>query len=195
MHIRLATTDDADKIAKIYAYYVLKTAITFEYDAPDAKQMSERIATTLRRYPFIVAVKDEQILGYAYASVLKNRTAYDWAAESSIYLSHDFLASGIGGALYDALERLLRAQGVASVFACIAAGHELEQSASILFHSKRGFVEAGRWLGCGFKFNRWYDALWMQKQLSDPGDEPAPFRAINTLKISEIEKILGEISV
>ncbi|BCX79218.1 GNAT family N-acetyltransferase [Campylobacter sp. 19-13652] len=191
MQICLATASDAGQIAQIYSYYVKNTAITFDYEAPDESAIGEQIKATLRQYPFIVAKEQGRVVGYAYASKLKNRQAYDWAVESSIYLPNTHISSGIGSALYDVLEGLLRAQGVASVFACIAAGHELEQSASILFHARRGFSEVGRWLGCGFKFNRWYDVIWMQKQLCDPGDSPKEPKPILELEARRLSDILG----
>lgn len=194
MQIYLAQPSDASEIAQIYSYYVKNTAITFDYDAPDERTISGQIKTTLKRYPFIVAKEQGRVVGYAYAASLKNRKAYDWAVESSIYLLNTHISSGIGSALYDVLERLLRAQGVASVFACIAAGHELEQSASILFHARRGFSEVGRWLGCGFKFNRWYDVIWMQKQLCDPGDSPAQPKGVLELNIGDLNTSLGGVN-
>lgn len=191
MQISLASVSDASQIADIYSYYVQNTAITFDYTPPNPDKIAQQISSILSRYPFIVAKENGRIIGYAYASALKNRQAYDWAVESSVYLLNTHIASGIGSALYDVLEGLLRAQGVASVFACIAAGHELEQSASILFHARRGFREVGRWAGCGFKFNRWYDVIWMQKQLCDPGDNPGALRGIMELGICSDDDLMG----
>ena len=86
MIIRTATANDAEAILNIYAYYVENTAITFEYDVPTLEEFTQRIENTLKKYPYLVAEKDGEILGYAYAGVFKDRAAYDWSAETTIYL-------------------------------------------------------------------------------------------------------------
>lgn len=120
--IRIATTADAPRLAAIYASYVTGTAITMECTPPTAKEFLRRIQTTLQRYPYLVAVDDQgMIQGYAYASAYSFRTAYDWAAEVSVYVAQDAIAHGIGRRLYQALEAALRQQHVVSLGACITA--------------------------------------------------------------------------
>ena len=103
--IRSATLSDASAIAAIYAPYVEKTAISFEYDAPDETEMRHRIEATLPNYPWLVAEQDGIVVGYAYLSPFKERPAYRWAAETSIYVKWNHRQSGVGRLLYDALEQ------------------------------------------------------------------------------------------
>ena len=105
MNIRIATAEDAKELLSIYKYYVENTTITFEYDTPTIEEFKNRIKNTLVKYPYIVAEKDNKIYGYAYASAFKERRAYDWAVETSIYVDVDSSKQGIGRLLYNELER------------------------------------------------------------------------------------------
>lgn len=96
--IRIATTEDAGEIQKIYAPYVENTAITFEYDVPDVREMRRRIESTLAEYPYLVYVDVEGIVGYAYASAFHGRAAYKHCAEVSIYLDGEHKGKGYGKA-------------------------------------------------------------------------------------------------
>ncbi len=88
--LRTAKSSDADKLLEIYAPYVEKTAITFEYEVLSVDEFRQRIENTLKKYPYIVAIKDDKIVGYAYAGTFKSRAAYDWDVELSVYLvRHD----------------------------------------------------------------------------------------------------------
>ena len=99
--IRIATENDAEELLNIYAPYVEKTAITFEYEVPSVEEFRKRIRNILKKYPYIVEEKEGEILGYAYAGVFKNRAAYDWAVETTIYVREDQRKSGVGRALYE----------------------------------------------------------------------------------------------
>ena len=115
-----------------------------------------------------VNLKSGQILGYAYASAFKERAAYDWSTESSVYVSQNAHAFGIGRLLYEALERTLRAQNIANMNACIACGDdEYLNDASVRFHERMGFRFVGRFQHCAYKFGRWYDMAWMQKPIGE----------------------------
>ena len=105
--IRPANLADAQAIQAIYAPYVEKTAITFEYEVPSVQEFEKRISNTIERYPYLVAEEDGQVLGYAYASTYYARTAYDWTTELSIYLNEDARGRGLGSQLYGALEEEL----------------------------------------------------------------------------------------
>ena len=106
--IRPAKLSDAKAIQSIYAPYVEKTAITFEYEVPSVQEFENRINKTLENYPYLVAEEDGQVLGYAYASTYYARTAYNWTTELSIYLHEDARGRGLGSQLYDALEKELK---------------------------------------------------------------------------------------
>ena len=103
--IRLATPEDAVEILKIYAPYVENTAISFEYEVPSEEEFRERIESTLKRYPYIVAEQEGRIIGYAYVSIFHERKAYDWAVETSIYVDKDYKRSGCGKLLYQEIGR------------------------------------------------------------------------------------------
>ena len=111
---------DAEALLAIYAPYVEETAITFEYEVPSVEAFRARIAHTLATYPYIVAVEDEKIIGYAYVGRLHERAAYDWSVETSIYVDRRARKHGLGRQLYERLEAILRAMNIISVNACIA---------------------------------------------------------------------------
>lgn len=132
MNIRLENKNDAAALIAIYAPYVEKTAITFEYDVPSVEEFSGRIEKTLERYPYLLAEEEGVILGYAYASTYYGREAYNWAIELSVYVADENCGRGIGKQFYDKLEEILEQQGFVHFLACIA----LPNDASISFHKK-----------------------------------------------------------
>lgn len=166
--LRSATPDDAEQLLQIYAPYVTQTAITFEYDVPSVDEFRSRIEHTLQKYPYLVAEADGQILGYAYAGVFKGRAAYDHCVETSIYVRLDQHRQGIGKALYDELERLLREQGILNVNACISWIDEPNQyltHQSPDFHAHMGYERVAHFHLCGYKFGQWFDMIWMEKMI------------------------------
>ena len=102
--IRTAVQQDAKVLLEIYAPYVKKTAITFEYDVPSVEEFARRISKVLQKYPYLVAEVNGEPVGYAYAGPFKERAAYDWAVETTVYVRENMKKSGIGRALYTALE-------------------------------------------------------------------------------------------
>lgn len=157
--IRMAEESDAQALLAIYAPYVEKTAVTFEYEVPTVLEFKNRIASTLKRYPYLAAIRDGHILGYAYASAFKERAAYDWAVETSIYVSEGARRTGAGSLLYEALEDYLKRQNVINVNACIA----YPNPGSIAFHEKYGYRTVGHFTKCGYKLGQWWDMVWMEK--------------------------------
>lgn len=170
LEIRTATIDDAEEILAIYAWYVTDTAITFEYDIPSPEEFRGRMERTLQKYPYLVAVLDGRIAGYAYAGPFVGRAAYDWSAEMTIYLARDLRGRGIGRRLYEALEDALKKMGVLNFYACIGypeTDDEYLTKNSAQFHEHLGYRLAGRFHKCGRKFNRWYDMIWMEKIIGE----------------------------
>ena len=98
LHIRTACAEDAPGLLEIYAPYVENTMITFEYQVPSPGEFKERICRTLENYPYLVAEADGRLLGYAYASAFKDRAAYAWSAETSIYVRQNYRRNGVGRA-------------------------------------------------------------------------------------------------
>lgn len=119
MRIRPVTEADAGELLEIYRPYVEKTAITFEYEVPSEEEFRGRIKKTLERYPYLAAVSGGRIVGYAYTGPFKERAAYDWAVETSIYVRWGCGNMGIGRALYAAIEEISRRQHVINLNACI----------------------------------------------------------------------------
>ena len=181
--IRIAREEDAERLLEIYRYYVTDTAITFEYEVPSEEEFRGRIRHTLERYPYLVYEKEGRIVGYAYVGPFKERRAYDWAVETSIYVDRTERGSGIGRALYEALEQVLRLQGIRNAEACIAAPRGEDPyltPASIRFHERLGYQLAGTFRQCAYKFGRWYDMVWMEKFIGDHPEEPGAVREIRT---------------
>lgn len=194
--IRIATVDDAPEILNIYKGYVEGTAATFEHTVPTLAMMREMIETTLKGFPFLVAEREalaselqddrpaKKIIGYSYAGSFRKRESYVWSVECSIYVSQDERKSGVGRALYSALEHVLREMGILNLYACVAFADEPDEhltDASIRFHEKMGFSEIGRFPKCGSKFGKWYGILWMGKTIGEHAtNHPAP-RAFSEL--------------
>lgn len=171
MIIRQVTPEDAAAIAAIYAPYVQNTAITFEYETPDAEEFRRRIQHTLEKYPYLVAETDGQICGYCYASAFKVRAAYGWSVETSIYVEKGCRGQGIGRALYQELERLLQLQNVCNLCACIT----YPNPASIAFHETFGYRTIAHFHNSGYKLDKWHDMIWMEKELTPHQVPPLPF--------------------
>ena len=170
MIIRQVTPEDAAAIAAIYAPYVQNTAITFEYETPDAEEFRRRIQHTLEKYPYLVAETDGQSCGYCYASACKVRAAYGWSVETSIYVEKDCRGQGIGRALYQELERLLQLQNVCNLCACIT----YPNPASIAFHETFGYRTIAHFHNSGYKLDKWHDMIWMEKELTPHRVPPLP---------------------
>lgn len=173
--IRVATPQDAEVLLAIYAPYVTDTAITFEYEVPSLTEFRERIRHTLERYPYLVMEQDGEILGYAYAGPFKERAAYDWAVETTIYVKQGMKKQGIGRKLYQVLEDTLIRQNILNLNACIGyptVEDEYLTRNSMEFHQHLGYRLVGQFYQCGYKFGRWYDMVWMEKLVGEHGVEP-----------------------
>ena len=192
---RIAVPDDVPALLAIYAPYVEKTAISFEYEVPSVEEFRSRMETISQRYPYLVA-EDEagQILGYAYTHTFIAREAYDRCAETTIYLALDARRHGLGKRLYRAIEDLSRAQGIYNLYACIGepqgADDEYLTDNSIRFHEHLGFRRIGVFRRCGYKFGRWYDMSWAEKLLGKPPEAPAPFLPFPQLDRTLVAEIL-----
>ena len=178
--IERVTEADAQKLLKIYGYYVANTAISFEYEIPSVDEFKERIRNISSKYPYIKAVDDNgDILGYAYATAFKGRAAYDWSVESTIYIDKDYRHSGIGRSLYEALEDYLKYMGILNMNACIAYTESEDEhltNGSRYFHEKLGYELVGTFHKSGYKFGKWYDMIWMEKMLGKHSGKPDAVR-------------------
>lgn len=170
VEIREVSLDDAERLLEIYSYYVLHTAISFEISVPSLEEFRERIKNITQKYPYLVVVEDGKIMGYAYGQTFINRSAYDHCAELTIYLDKDAKKKGYGRMLYEELEKRLFAMGITNLYACIGdpiVEDEYLNRNSEEFHSHMGFVKNGVFHKSGYKFDRYYNMIWMEKILEN----------------------------
>lgn len=170
MTVEVVTKEDAEALLEIYAPYVTDTAISFEYEVPTVAEFAHRIETISARYPYLKAVENGQVLGYAYANTFKGRPAYDWSVETTIYVRREARRGGVGRALYEALTSRLQAMGILNMNACIAVPRSEDPHLtddSIRFHAHMGFTPVGIFHASGYKFDTWYDMEWMEKMIGD----------------------------
>ncbi len=175
IRIRTASVEDAEELLAIYKPYVEKTAISFEYDVPEVSEFRRRIAHTLEKYPYLVAERDGELLGYAYMGPFVGRAAYDWAAEVSIYVKEDKRKLGVGKCLYQALEAVAKAQNILNLNVCIGYPDQDDEyltKNSVQYHGHMGYRMVGKFHNCGYKFGRWYHMVWMEKLIGVHVDRP-----------------------
>lgn len=161
IQVRTVTINDVQELLDIYSYYVLNTTITFEYDTPSINEFTQRIQKITQKYPYLVATLDDEIIGYAYATSYKERAAYDWSVETTVYVKETYQGIGVGKALYTQLEHALKEMNIVNMLACIT----YPNPKSIEFHTKFGFEQVGHFHKVGYKFNEWRDIIWMQKSI------------------------------
>ena len=160
--IRGAEPGDALTIAQIYNHYVRESVITFEEDPVTTAEVARRLAEVRSAsLPWLIAEDSGQISGYAYATRWKNRTAYRFSVEITVYVAPGCTSRGIGSLLYGKLLPVLQAQSIHAVLGAIALPNE----ASVAFHEKFGFRKVAQFREVGFKFNRWIDVGFWQRTL------------------------------
>jgi L-amino acid N-acyltransferase YncA len=174
MEIRLAEPGDAAGVLAIYEPIVRETATSFELEPPSEEEMRSRIASTLERRPWLVCAADGSVAGYAYAAAHRERAAYQWSVETSVYVHPDHRRRGVARGLYTALLDALRAQG----FTNALAGITLPNPASVGFHEACGFRRIGVYHAVGHKLGAWHDVawleLWLRADLGEPEGPPCP---------------------
>ena len=166
--IRDVREDDAAELSRIYSYYVMNTAVSFEYEAPSEQEFGERIKKITAKYPYLVCEKDGRIAGYVYAGEYSSREAYSWTVAASIYVKNELRRHGIGTMLYAELEKRLMDMGIVNLLAGTAYCENEDEyltHGSYDFHAARGFHQVARLETVGKKFGRWYDLVWMQKKI------------------------------
>lgn len=189
--IRIATEQDAEALLEIYAPYVENTAITFEYTVPTVQEFTQRIRHVLEKYPYLVAEREGKIAGYAYAGTFKERAAYDWSVETTVYVREDQKKTGVGRELYEMLEKLLALQNIQNLNACIAYLEVEDQYLthnSVQFHEHLGYRLVGEFYKCGYKGGRWYNMVWMEKHIGGHEDRPQAVKSFNNIRELAAEK-------
>ncbi len=171
-------TSDAEELLRIYTPYILQTAITFETSVPGIDDWMERIEKVNKEFPWLVAKSDGRILGYAYATRFRERKAYDWCCESSVYLKEEFHGNGVAQELYNQLFDLLKQQGYLNVYAIMTSPNPKSEK----FHQSFGFYDVGRFAKSGYKLGSWWDTHWMQFHLGEHENPPKKIIPFSELK-------------
>ncbi len=174
-YVRIARSEDAEGILAIYAPIVRRTTISFELEAPTVEEMRKRIETTLPRLPWLVCEADAQVMGYAYASKHRERAAYQWSVDVSVYVAEGARGRGLGRKLYTPLLGILEDLGYYSAL----AGVVLPNPASVGLHEALGFKPIGVYHNIGYKLGAWRDVGWWQRQLREYVTEPEPPRGMD----------------
>ena len=185
INIRMARPDDAQALLDIYAPYILRTGVTFEYEVPSEAVFRKRIEDVLEKYPYLIAETEGEIIGYAYAKELGERAAFSRSAETVIYLRGDRRGKGVGRLLYGELERILKLQQITNLYAAVSYRENEDETithASPLFHLSMGYQKAAHFSRCGYKFGRWYDIIWYEKHISEHTENPRKFISIKNLE-------------
>ena len=174
--VRIAHISDAQAIQAIYAPMVERTAISFELEPPSVEEMAMRIESTLPTSPYLVVLRDGQVIGYAYASQHRAREAYRWSVDVTVYISPEAHRSGVGRALYDVLLPTLKRQGFHAAYAGIA----LPNDGSVGLHEALGFAHIGTYPEVGFKHGAWHDVGYWRIALdsTNPPKLPVLFNEI-----------------
>ena len=172
--IRLARPDDGAAVAAIYEPHVRASATSFELEPPTADAMRGRITSYLTHAPWLVCERDGEVAGYAYASKHRERLAYQWDVEVSVYVHERARRLGVGRGLYTSLFRLLVLQGFCNAY----AGITLPNPDSVRLHESMGFTPVGVYSGAGYKLGAWHDVGWWQLALQPRADNPVAPRPL-----------------
>ena len=172
--LRFATPDDGAACAAIYRPYVEASVVSFEQAPPDAAEMAARIARTIQRTPWLVAEVDKRVRAYAYASRHRERAAYDWTAETTVYVDAGLTGRGLGRAAMTALLAILRIQG----FHLAVAGVTLPNPGSVALHRSLGFARIGEFEAIGYKHGGWHGVEWYGLEMGPREPDPPPIRPL-----------------
>ncbi len=176
--IRNVTLEDAAAIVEIYAPYVLHTGISFETEVPTVEEYRRRIQKTTEFFPFFVLEEDGVVVGYSYAHFFRERKAYQWQVEPSIYVRQDKHRRGYARLLYEKLIATLKQQGFCELISVIGCPNEPSEK----LHQAFGFELVAVFPKAGFKTGRWYDVKYYSLQLNPREDEPrdpVPYSSLN----------------
>jgi len=160
---RIATTADAAACVAIYRPLVETTAVSFEATVPSVEEFAARIEKSLSGWTWLVTEKDGRCIGYAYGHAHRERAAYRWSVEVTIYVAAGHRGQGVGSELYRRLFTDLASLGYCNAYAGVTQPNE----ASMALHRSVGFEYIGTFRSVGRKFDRWHDVAWFQRQLRE----------------------------
>ena len=191
--VRLATAEDAEQLLEIYTPFVISedsslSNVSFELEAPDVEEFRQRIHDISAQFPYLVGEVQGQILGYVYCHPYRERLAYQWAVEVTIYLAPAGQGKGLGRLLYETMEKLLCLQGVTMAYSCITVGNDH----SIKMHEALGYRLIGTFTNSGYKNGQWLDTVWLEKQLQPCPKQPDNIKSWRELDPDAVAAVLTE---
>lgn len=191
--VRAATPQDAEQLLEIYTPFVISedcsvSNVSFELTAPSLAEFRQRIVDISSKYPYLVGEKDGQILGYVYCHPYRERLAYQWSVEVTIYLAPAGQGKGLGRVLYEAMEEILRLQGITMLYSCITLGNEH----SIKMHEALDYRLIGTFSKSGCKNGQWLDTVWLEKQLQPCPKQPDNIKSWRELDPDAVAAVLTE---
>lgn len=184
MVIREANINDASALSDIYKYYVDNFSYSFEYVSPSVEEFAGRIAGISDKFPFLVCEENGEIIGFAYANKFKERKAYQWVCETSIYVKSGCTQKGAGKLLYENLLTALKQQGFVKAFAVIGCPNEGSEN----FHQKMGFSLVATLQDVGYKLGSWHDVKYYVFELNpirDDMPEPADYHKVKMKSVKQ----------
>ena len=191
--VRAAAPEDAEQLLEIYTPFVISedsslSNVSFELAAPDAEEFRQRIQDISKQFPYLVGEVNGQILGYVYCHPYRERLAYQWAVEVTIYLAPAGQGKGLGRLLYETMEKLLCLQGVTMAYSCITVGNDH----SIKMHEALGYRLIGTFTNSGYKNGQWLDTVWLEKQLQPCPKQPDNIKSWWELDPDAVAAVLTE---
>ena len=191
--VRAAAPEDAEQLLEIYTPFVISedsslSNVSFELAAPDVEEFRQRIQDISKQFPYLVGEVNGQILGYVYCHPYRERLAYHWAVEVTIYLAPAGQGKGLGRLLYETMEQLLCLQGVTMAYSCITVGNDH----SIKMHEALGYRLIGTFTNSGYKNGQWLDTVWLEKQLQPCPKQPDNIKSWWELDPDAVAAVLTE---
>ena len=191
--VRAAAPEDAEQLLEIYTPFVISedsslSNVSFELAAPDVEEFRQRIQDISKQFPYLVGEVNGQILGYVYCHPYRERLAYQWAVEVTIYLAPAGQGKGLGRLLYETMEKLLCLQGVTMAYSCITVGNDH----SIKMHEALGYRLIGTFTNSGYKNGQWLDTVWLEKQLQPCPKQPDNIKSWRELDPDAVAAVLKE---
>ena len=191
--VRAAAPEDAEQLLESYTPFVISedsslSNVSFELAAPDVEEFRQRIQDISKQFPYLVGEVNGQILGYVYCHPYRERLAYQWAVEVTIYLAPAGQGKGLGRLLYETMEKLLCLQGVTMAYSCITVGNDH----SIKMHEALGYRLIGTFTNSGYKNGQWLDTVWLEKQLQPCPKQPDNIKSWRELDPDAVAAVLTE---
>lgn len=184
--IRMAEGKDIEEILGIYVPYIKDSTITFEYEVPTMEEFKKRFYNVKENYPYLVCTIDNKVVGYAYSSRHAERAAYMWDVDFSIYINDSYLRYGIGKAFYTSLIEISKLQNIKNVYGGVTENNIKSEK----LHEYFGFKKAGVFHKTGYKFGKWLDVIWYEKDINESDEAPKPIISIKDINSRDLQNIL-----